>query len=494
MFALATAAGAYFVLRYGGQWTESDSGLMSQAIRLVANTRELAPDTLGAYSNGYGYQAVSLAITAFTGLRVETLQQVVYPLVSALLVLPAWALYRELTGSAKAATLATLFLLIVPEHLFAVLRASHERLDRAFIMSALWLLIRLLRFREDRPRSAVHVALVVLMTYALVATNILFGMSFVAALVTALVMSRIAHRGPVKVRPFAVETTSVLRWAWAVAGVIVVVFVLFLYPPFETSFRILLGIPDRLLAIIFSGGTSFDPYAYVQTAWVSGTAFLVLSSANLVLLAVSVLIWFGYGISWLRGGRPASTGVWFLWLLYAAFAAQGAASIASDRTGSLSGNVQLRAFAVFATVAAPLIAVAVSQWRPRPMLRRVSSVAFGLAMVVALTKASLDPAFAHKWLFYSRDEVAALQWADTHDPDAAIWIGPDDRVQAAYAMEIGDPTFTYRLLAYEPDPTAIDAVLLSELVLVQSERLGIPLPPLGSRNLLYDNGEVQIYR
>src|SRR5689334_17879326 len=112
LLGLALLAGTYFVVRYGGQWAEADTGLMAHATRVVAQTQQLAPVNDGVYSNGYGYQVVSSAIMAFTGLDIQTLQQMVYPLVAAFLVLPAWVLYRELTGSARAASLATLLLLL----------------------------------------------------------------------------------------------------------------------------------------------------------------------------------------------------------------------------------------------------------------------------------------------------------------------------------------------------------------------------------------------
>jgi len=137
LLAMAVVIGAYFILRYGGLWAESDTGVMTAAIRVVRDNGELAPQAPGVYVNGYGYQVISIAIMAFTGLSVEALQILVYPLLSAVLVLPAWMLYRELTGSARIASLATLLLLLVPEHLFAILRGSHERLDRAFLLTAL---------------------------------------------------------------------------------------------------------------------------------------------------------------------------------------------------------------------------------------------------------------------------------------------------------------------------------------------------------------------
>ena len=212
LLSLALVIGAYFIWRYGGRWAESDTAVMTGAIRVVADSAALAPQASGVYVNGYGYQVVSTTIVAFTGLSVETLQVMVYPLISAVLVLPAWILYRELTGSARLATLATLLLWLVPEHLFAVLRGSHERLDRAFLLTALWLLVRTVRFGGDRQRLVAHVALVLLMLYGLIATNALFGMSFVAALVSAFVMSILAMRGPAVVRPYAIQTTRLLGW------------------------------------------------------------------------------------------------------------------------------------------------------------------------------------------------------------------------------------------------------------------------------------------
>ena len=493
LLALGAAIGVYFVARYGGRWTESDSGLMAQAIRIVDDRGELAPDTLGAYSNGYGYQAISLAITAFTGLSVTTLQQVVYPVVSALLILPAWTLYRELTGSARAATLSTVLLLLVPEHLFAVLRASHERFDRVFLMIALWLLVRSLRSGTDRATVRLERLLIGLMTFALVATNVLFGMSFAAALATGWLMSRIGRYGPNTIRSLARETERPFGWATLVAVIIVGLFIAFLYPPFATSLRILLEIPGKLISLIMSGGGGFDPYAYVATAWSSPLAFLVLSVMNFVMVVASALIWLAMGIAWLRGRRPESVGVWALWLLAAAFAFQGAVSIVSDRTGSLSGNVQYRAFALFAVVGAPLMAYALSRWHPGQIGRTVAAAAFTVAIVISVAKASLDPAFSNKWLFYAPAEVEALRWADVEQGDAQIWVGPEDRVQAAYAMEVGNPDYTYRLQAYEP-PEHVDAVLVSDLIAEQSERLGIAIPPLATKDRLYDNGEVQLFR
>jgi hypothetical protein len=493
LLGLAMLAGAYFVVRYQGRWAEADTGLMAHATRVVAETQQLAPINDGVYSNGYGYQVVSTAIMAFTGLNIQTLQQIVYPLVAAFLVLPAWVLYRELTGSSRAATLATLLLLLVPEHLFAIFRGSHERLDRAFVFTALWLLVRSIRLHRDRGMLATHVGLVLLASYGLIATNALFGMSFVAALATALVLSWIALRGPAGVRPFARQTTPLLGWAALGAALLLLVFIAFIYPPFASALRQLLAIPERLIVLITSGGSGFDPYAALTSGWVSPTAFLLLSVMNFVLLLSSALIWLAHGWSWLRGGKPASTGIWLLWLLYAAFAVQGAAGIVSDRTGALQGNVQYRIFALFAPFAAPLVADALIRWQPSAWPRRVLAGALTVTTVLALTKATLDPTLSNKWLFYSADEIQALRWADAHQRGVTTWLGPDDRLESAYQLEVGYPTDGNKWRSGEATPDS-STVVISEAITGLAARLGMAIPPVDARNLVYDNGEVQLFR
>ena len=493
MLLLALAAGAYFVLRPDGRWAEEDTASMALSIRAILDTGLLAPRLDYVYSNGYGYQAVSVAIMAFTGLPVETLQQVVYPIVSALVVLPAWALYREVTGSARIASLATLLLLLVPEHLFALLRGSHERLDRVFMLAALWLLVRSLRF-HGRPRAvAVHLGLVLVATYGLIATNVLFGMSFVLALFTALLLSVVARIGPKTVRRFAAESSRLLPWVVGAGIVLISIFILFLYPPVAESLRALATIPETLANLIFSGGSGFNPYANVLGTWVSPLAFLILSLSNFLLLVLSVAIWLRLGWSWLRGATPASIGVWMLWVLFAAYALQGAGGVLSDRTGALQGNVQYRAFSVFATMAAPILAIGLSRWRPGRWARTAATGAFAAVAVLAILKMTLDPAVSNKWLFYLPEELQGLRWADSHQRGTDTWIGPDNRLSSAFGLVDGLLRDGNRWDEAEPEP-GTQTFVVSDVVRLQAAKLGTTMPALGSLNIVYDNGDLQLYR
>jgi hypothetical protein len=492
LLVFAALVGVYFVVRPGGRWAESDTAAMASAIRAILATGRLTPDSADVYGNGYGYQAVSVALLAFTGISVDTLQQVVYPVLSALVVLPAWALYRELTGSGRVATLATLLLLLVPEYLFAVLRGSHERIDRIFLMTTLWLLVRSLRFREQRATFAAHLGLVLLMVYGLIATNGLFGLSFVVAIATTLGVAVVGTRGPAGVRAHAAAATRLLQWT-SVAAVLLIILFVAVYPPFGNSLRELIKIPGSLIDLIINGGSGVNSYSGVLAAWISPAAYLVLSAADYVILLVSGLVWLWLGWSWLSGRRPSSIGIWMLWTLYAAFVLQGAMSVASDRTGALQGNVLYRAFAVFATIAAPLVAVALSGWRPRSWLRSIAVVAVAIAATTSVLKSSLDPTVSNKWMQYTAAEIQGLRWADGHQRSTKTWIGPDDRLPAAYELAIGNESARNAWDIGDPKPET-QSFVVTNLLRLNSLRLGKPLPPLGTLNLLYDNGDAQVYR
>ncbi|MGH2460697.1 MAG: hypothetical protein ACRDIY_17725, partial [Chloroflexota bacterium] len=259
--------GAYFVARSGGLWAESDTALITRWIRAVVASGTLSPAAGDLYPQGYGYAAVSAFVLALTGLDVATLQQVVYPLISALLVLPAWALYRELTGSQRAATLATLLLFIQPEFLFVVMRGSHERMLRVLMLVALWLLARSFRARERPGSFATHVGLFYVAAYALVATNVLFGISFFTAIATAMVAAWGLGRAHPGLRPFAGPVVARLASVTLVAAGLGFIVIFGAYPLAQTSLRALGTLAQKLAALYLttqpSATAAYDPYRAV---------------------------------------------------------------------------------------------------------------------------------------------------------------------------------------------------------------------------------------
>ncbi|MEO8272959.1 MAG: hypothetical protein ABI620_02680, partial [Chloroflexota bacterium] len=401
-------------------------------------------------------------------------------------------------GSGRIASLAVLILLLVPEHEFAILRASHERLDRAFLMTALWLLLRAARARDYRFSGGVHLALVLVMAWGLIATNALFGMSLVAALLSALALSWVAAKVVPSVRVEASAATRMLLWPTVGASVLLIVFVMFVYPPIQPTLRELASIPARLIDLILNGGGGFNPYAGILAAWVSPLTYLLLSLIDFVLLVGSVAVWATLGWRWLRGRTPASLGSWMLWVFFAAFSVQGAASILSDRTGSLAANVQYRAFAVFAVIAVPMLATALGRLqmphgRLRPVVAAVVALAVTGATVTALLKSTLDPDVSNKWIFYTQPELEGEIWMSTSLPGQRTWVGPDDRLLAAYEMAVGGLSHADVWDLDAPDP-GTSYYLRSDVVVEQSERLGQALPDLTGTGVVYDNGAVQIHR
>ncbi len=124
---------AYFLVRRGGLWGEGDTYAFTELAASLMRAEALTPPG-GAYPHGYGYQFLLVALSAATGLNLASLQLYVSGFLTMWLVLPAWLLYRELTGTGRGATLATAILLIQPEFLFPVMRGSHEKITRGLML------------------------------------------------------------------------------------------------------------------------------------------------------------------------------------------------------------------------------------------------------------------------------------------------------------------------------------------------------------------------
>lgn len=490
---LALAAAVYFVIRFGGRWADGDTAVMTQAIRDVTASGRLVPLEGDVYSNGFGYQAISAAILAFTGIDAVVLQQVVRPLISVALVLPAWVLFRELTGSGRLATLASLLLLVVPDHLFTVLRGSHELMTRALMLGALWMLVRANRHRADGPLYAIHLACALAGIFALSAINVVFGLSLVGALATALVGGWLLGRLSRRARAMSGVASPQLGWFAAAATVVVAAFLFFLYPPVSHTVRALGLIPAKLIELVTSGQTSsYDPYAGIATGWVSSTTYLLLSAGTYLLLAGSALVWLWLAWRWLRRGEQPAFGAWIAWLLYAGFAGQVGLGILADRAGLLGANFQLRALPMFAVLAVAIIAIGAERWRPTIRGRVVAGLGLAFLAFAGLLKASNEPTLSNRWGFYTQAEMLGLRWADDHRQNTAVWIGPDERLAAAYGVIVGRNQSGNQWAQGEVSTTT-RAFLISDVVRMQSERFGQPLPPTGAMQLVYDNGTTRFY-
>jgi hypothetical protein len=485
---------AYFVVRFGGYWAETDSAAQSLSIRSVVLHASLNPNPPDVYPNGSAYTSVSATILAFTGIDVGTLQHLIYPLTAALLVPPAWALYRELTTSSRAATLAVLVLFTNPEFLFVVLRGSHERMLRCLMLVGLWLLVRGFRFRH-RPRVfAAHVVLFYVVTFGLISTNAFFGLSFAVssavALALALVLGRVGQGFRVPAMVVARRLLPVTLGSVALAFV----FIFYLYPLATTDIKALAEIGNKLMGVSLGSEEAADPYMLVAAGWTSIYAYFLLGIQDYLLMSTSAVIWTWLGIRWLRNGTgPPTLSAWLMWLLYGAFALQGGLAIIADRSGHLGGNLQLRLFPSFAMLAAPLVAWALCQLHPRRPVKVLAGVGAAVLTALALLKATNEPTFSNKWMFHTSAELRALTWATQHHEYAGIWVGPDERLSTAYDIAVGQAGQGNHWDIYEPD-NSTRSFIISDVLTLQAIRLDKPLPPVLGENRVYDSGSAQIYR
>lgn len=489
--------GTYFIIRYGGHWSESDSATFSVMIRAMSQQGQLIPDQ-DVYSNGFAFQALSTIILAVTGLSISALQQLVYPLVAALAVLPAWALYRELTGSARGATFATMLLFTQPEFLFVMLRSSHEKFTRTLLLLCMYWLVRSFKLRDRPMQFALYVGLFYLTSFALITSNNLLAHSFIFTIGSALAGAWLLEKRRTPQPAGGSSLLQRLPYAMVICLGLDYLFTFYAYPPAQHDLLILQSIWDRLAALLLDvHAQSSNPYAAVQAGWISFPVYLMVSIANWIILATSCVIWLRQGIGWVwKRQAPTTEAARLLWLFYASFVVQGAGSVVADTGGLLGSNLQLRLFSSFSIIAVAMVGSALAAWRPARFAGAWRMGLAALAMCIAalsVWKATNEPLLSNKWVFYQPEELVPFAWADPHLRSAEIWTEFDERLSTAYTIEHGDSNFGN---AFTNDLTVQPTtrnILLTDVTRWRSDRLRVSLPATAGELKVYDSGEAQLY-
>ncbi|MCG8350757.1 MAG: hypothetical protein MI924_23550 [Chloroflexales bacterium] len=492
--------GLYFIARYGGNWAEADSTTFTYVIRPFVAEGRIIPENGPVYPNGYTFQSISAFILAFTGLDLVALQQWIYPLLSVVVVIPAWLFYREVTGSARGAALGAVLLLVQPEFLFVVLRSSHEKFTRAFMLLCLFFLFRSLRL-DNQPRLlAVNISLFYLVAFALSASNNLLAHSFIFAMIIALVLGLVLRHHAFIAFPQRTAALQRLFYASLISLIIIYVIMFYAYPPAAQSLKIMKSVVDQLSALFLDvqttgGENTTNAYAYTATGWISWPTYFLVSIANWVILGISVTIWAVQGMRWFWFGRqPSSHTVWLVWLFYTAFAAQGILSVVSDASGALSSNLQHRLFSSFVLIAVALVALTLHDWRPRRFnlpLRVILASAVACVAILSTFKATNEPLLSNKWTFYRPSELAALDWSDAYLRNELIWTAYDERLAVAYLNARGVSPNKNEFVGYASG--SIRNLLISPVTRLRGARLRQPLPVPADALRVYDNGETEMY-
>ncbi|HEX2914878.1 MAG TPA: hypothetical protein VH186_29060 [Chloroflexia bacterium] len=487
--------GLYFVLRFDGRWSETDSAAFTNLSQVFIHDGRLEPVSGEAYPHGYGYQAISAFLVSVTGLDVSTFQQILFPLLACLVVIPAWVMYRELIGNARGATIACTLLFIQPEFLFVILRSSHEKFSRTFMILCLFALIRSFKLRGNVRQFAVYVFLFYLSAFALIATNNLLSHSFIFALALALLLGWLGSRWKKNLR---IQNNIIfIRFTYAtiICLGLVFVFTFYFYNPAKLDFVLIKSIGDKIASLFLDvQKPTSSSYTYVAEAWVSYGVYLLISIANWTLLAGSVIIWAVQGFRWfILGKTPASEWDWIIWILYTAFSIQGAFSMVADTSGAFD-NLQYRMFPSFSLFAIALVSTYLSRFRPRKFARSFQ-LAFTACIfcisILSVLKATNEPLLSNKWTFYRPAEISIIDWSVAYQPNSYVWTEFDERLITAYLTEKNLPA-SNKLIAFDYEPSTRDAIAttISRLRSIRQQR-ALPIPPDAMQ--VYDNGEAQFY-
>jgi hypothetical protein len=500
VFLYAFLAAGYFVLRYQGQWADSDTAHMTMAARGIQQKgRLVAKDE---YRMGFAFPALTAAIAHVTGLSLPQLQLVVYPLVSAGLALVAFVTYREFTGALAAAALGVLLLFMQPDFLFVILRGSHEKQTWLMQFLAFYLLARSLRAAPARRLGefTACVGLFYLAAYGLIASNAFFGSAFIIAVGVSLVggfLYLLLTAG----RSSRAAVTRLI-YVTAAAMVIWLLHIFYLYPSAIFFLLNLRNTMDRVGAVAVGALPATDPYATVVWGWISRPAYLALVIPTFTVAALSFLAWAGRGLGYLRARDYSldESGAFLAWLLYGGFGLQMLASLVLGRSGGVAVNLQLRYFPVLLMLGVPLVTNGLTQlWRRQSPRRGGRPLAVAAALFVlwmsgaSLLKATNEPALSNYWMFWTQPEVACVAWANGHLQYRRIWLGLDGIRLSSQALIHGTgvgSSNVFDVSGVEPDTRD---VIVSDVERDLSLRRLKMLPDVRGENRVYDNGSVAHY-
>lgn len=494
--------GLYAWIRYGGAYGHGDTSSFAWVIGRILDSGQLIPEE-GVYDNGYGYQALVVYLSALTGLSLGVLQSLGGALLIFWAVVPAWLAYREFTRSDRAASLATLILVVQPEFLFPLLRGTHEKFTRGLMFFLLFLLMRSFRAKNLRSVASL-VAAFYLSAYALITLNSLMATSFMVAVGLALVLLWGARRWTRMT--YSGLPSSLNRMGMIILSLVAIAFLFtfYAYPPAQKQLRLLQSVGDQLAVTLLQvEEQTFNPYNTVTLGWVSLPIYFLVSLANWLLLAGSSVVWLWRSWRYCSQSEQGELPDLLLWSFYGAFALQSGLSILVDISGAIAGNLQHRMFPSFAMLAAPVVAGWLVTYRRRLSASRclwldsALGVVLSALLILGVIKATNEPLLSNYWIFYTAAERQAVSWAEQALADQDLWVGYNDRVATGYQVSEDGRILGLSLRQGWPVSISTRNFLISEATRLYAVRLSLPLPTqvsLGANGFVtYDNGRAQVY-
>lgn len=492
---------AYFVLRFGGLWTENDTAVFTQVTaRMLAAHSVLFP---GQYSHGFGYPTWLGSLSLLTGLSVPVMNTIVMPFIAMLLfTIAAYIAYRTFLNSDKLAALSVLLIFAIPDVMFTLLRGNHEKLNIVLMLWALVVLFRAFRAVQQGSmrESAVWIGLFYVFVFTNATVNDYFASTFAVAasltLIGGWILLRLNTPATIQYRPQIVRLGSYVIGSWLLVWWVM----LYVFPPAGHDFALAHTALNKIVDLFLTLHTSSNPYSAPASQWAGKLDQILVASFRWVLSVVSIVIW-GYALwkmIWRKHTWPFEH--LFLLALYGAFGFLVALAIPLDFTGMNAGtNLEVRNFPYYALMASPVLVWGLiprldtlkTTWRP--WVTTSSAIVLATFVLIGLFKSTLDPVISNQWMFYTPAERQALSAFNHHSRSETIWTGPDNRLVYADMMwhfrNRGDNTVTgFQFSQADRDLLISPEVIASSLVEQK------PVPPYLNQNRIYDNGSAQIYR
>lgn len=494
----ALLVGLYYSMRFGGWSMEGDASSYTTAgIGMLESGKLEYP---GAYNNGFGYSAQLAIVSQISGFHVQDIQlgSSLWVFVIALV---AFITCRELLGSPAIGGLAVTLLFLQPDFLFYIVRGGHEKYIWTYGLLMLFLLARSYHHKQKPLNLLIYIGLFYIVFWAFVVTNVYFATSFMSAILLSFIggwaLSRFGRRNNQedKNKTQLLQRLTIITLACII---MVYVFINYTYSPAFSIFYYFNSLVDKLGLMVLGTQPVESPasYQYLEHAWLSQPAYLILTGLQWLIALVSLFAW------GMRLTRLASMDQkhWLVWLMYSAFGVLLLLGVVADFAGFLSSNNQLRIFTPFAMFSSALVADLIARgfqalavrWQKIFAITAVVVVICGAATVVL--KTTNDPAFGNQWLFYTPAELAPSSWiSKNHILDQDVWTDTSEHLARVYYFWEGyRPAIPYQY-RYGMTQSTVSYTLISELTRLRANRSGISLPETDDQNRVYDNGTVEIY-
>ena len=374
-----------------------------------------------------------------SGLDLSLMLTRIYPFISIILLISgAWYLFSQAGNDVFETALAVLLLCFQSEVLFVIFRGSHEKLDWPLMMLSLSFLFKSLK--SGGIQLAFYIFLFYLVAFAQISINVYFASTFLTAILLSLLIGMLIFFFQSRKKKILSENPVRLLYIALLVGVLLFVFIFYLYLPALENIRTTETIYQLLLNLLFKPESVAQPYDYIDSGWINSATYVGVSIFTWLLIVGSMIIWFWRAWRLLRGQDLFRVEGSLDWLLYAGFAIQVGASILIDFSGALGGNLQLRVFPGFTVMAVLLLSKGlVRLFRAieiRPFLRTASNVLLIILVawlaIAGLLKASNEPLLSNQWMIYSEAEVQAIDWGINHLENTNIWTGVTSRVKDAF--------------------------------------------------------------